>query len=120
MVYAMMQTVQKAAEVPTLFSRTYPECVSNTEETTEESCCVGVLIRDHSGDVVATLCLSAPTYRSQNSRECYRPATVETIRQIPKSLRDIPTKYSPPDTPLRGKMRSSEYIFTSRTGGNRT
>lgn len=64
------------------------------EETAEELCCVGAPIRDHSGDVVAALSLSVPTYRFQQAREQYRLAVVGAARQISESLGYIPAKCS--------------------------
>lgn len=62
------------------------------EETAEELCCVAAPIRDHSGDVVAALSLSVPTYRFQHVREQYRLAVVGATRQISENLGYIPTK----------------------------
>ena len=56
------------------------------EEAVEELCCVAAPIRDHTGEVVAALSLSVPTYRFHHFKEQYRLAIMGATRQISENL----------------------------------
>ncbi len=60
------------------------------EEAVEELCCVAAPIRDHTGEVVAAMSLSVPTYRFQYAKDQYRLAIVSATRQISENLGHVP------------------------------
>ncbi|HEV2583315.1 MAG TPA: IclR family transcriptional regulator C-terminal domain-containing protein, partial [Ktedonobacteraceae bacterium] len=62
------------------------------EEAVEELCCVAAPIRDHSGEVVAAMSLSVPTYRFKQYTNQYRLAIVGAARQVSENLGYIAVK----------------------------
>ncbi|MCA3761435.1 MAG: IclR family transcriptional regulator [Cutibacterium sp.] len=56
------------------------------EEGMLELCCVAAPIRDHTGEVVASMSLSVPTYRFWQSEEKYRNTLIGTVRKVSENL----------------------------------
>jgi len=56
------------------------------EETAPGLCCVAAPIRDRSGEVVAAMSFSGPTYRLQRGEERLRMAIIGAARQVSESL----------------------------------
>jgi IclR family KDG regulon transcriptional repressor len=57
-----------------------------------ELCCVAAPIRDHSGEVVASMSLSVPSYRFEDYREKYRTLIVSTTQKVSENLGYIEVK----------------------------
>lgn len=68
------------------------------EEGMLELCCVAAPIRDLSGEVVAAISLSVPTYRFEQSEVKYRNTLLSTAREVSAQL-----GYTGPRRPRRGK-----------------
>lgn len=64
------------------------------EEGAPELCCVAAPIRDHSGEVVASMSLSVPAYRFEQSKDRYRAALVATARTVSENLGYVQTVVS--------------------------
>jgi len=56
------------------------------EEGMLELCCVAAPIRDHTGEVVASMSLSVPAYRFWESEEKYRNELMRTVRVVSQNL----------------------------------
>lgn len=56
------------------------------EEAELELRCVGAPIRDHTGEVVASMSLAVPAYRFEDCKEYYRTLIVSTTREVSKNL----------------------------------
>jgi IclR family KDG regulon transcriptional repressor len=56
------------------------------EEAELELCCVAAPIRDHSGEVVASMSLSVPAYRFEDYREKYRTLIVSITQKVSENL----------------------------------
>lgn len=56
------------------------------EEGMLELCCVAAPIRDHTGEVVASMSLSVPAYRFWQSEEKYRNTLIGTVRKVSENL----------------------------------
>lgn len=61
-------------------------CAYDYEEATLELCCVAAPIRDHTGEVVASMSLSVPAYRFRDHVERYRSIIVSTTQGVSKNL----------------------------------
>lgn len=62
------------------------------EESVPELCCVGAPIRDFTGEVVASISLSVPSYRFSASEEKYRVALCEKAREVSRNLGYVGTR----------------------------
>lgn len=58
----------------------------NFEEGVLEPSCVAAPIRNHSGEVVASMSLSVPAYRFEANRERYRSTLVATVEEVSRNL----------------------------------
>lgn len=65
------------------------------EEGLLELSCVAAPIRDHTGEVVASMSLSVPTYRFEANRERYRQAIVSTVREVSRNLGYVEPRSAP-------------------------
>lgn len=63
------------------------------EESMLELCCVAAPIRDHTGEVVASMSLSVPAYRFWQSEEKYRNTLMGTVRKVSENLGYGGTRY---------------------------
>jgi DNA-binding IclR family transcriptional regulator len=61
-------------------------CAYDLEEAVPELCCVAAPIKDHTGEVVASMSLSVPAYRFWDGEEKYRHALMKTCRQVSQNL----------------------------------
>jgi DNA-binding IclR family transcriptional regulator len=61
-------------------------CSYDREEGLMELSCVAAPIRNHTGEVVASMSLSVPTYRFEVNRERYRDAIIATVREVSRNL----------------------------------
>ncbi len=65
------------------------------EEGVLELCCVAAPIRDHTGEVVASMSLSVPAYRFWESEERYRNALIGTVRKVSENLGYVGIRHRP-------------------------
>lgn len=61
-------------------------CSYDLEEGVLELSCVAAPIRNHTGEVVAAMSLSVPTYRFDANKERYRDAIISTVREVSQNL----------------------------------
>jgi DNA-binding IclR family transcriptional regulator len=56
------------------------------EEILPDLCCVGAPIRNHSGQVIASLSMSIPAYRFQRSQADFRKAIMQAAKMVSEKL----------------------------------
>lgn len=61
-------------------------CAYDLEEGVMELSCVAAPIRNHTGEVVASMSLSVPTYRFDANKERYRDAIMSSVREVSRNL----------------------------------
>lgn len=61
-------------------------CAYDLEEAVMELSCVAAPIRNHTGEVVASMSLSVPTYRFEANKERYRDAIISAVREVSRNL----------------------------------
>jgi IclR family KDG regulon transcriptional repressor len=85
-------------------------CAYDLEEGVPELCCVAAPIRDHTGEVVASMSLSVPAYRFQAGLEKYQHTLISTVRQVSQNL-----GYTGIKRPVR--HRRDEEVLSGTAGG---
>ncbi len=61
-------------------------CSYDLEEGVMELSCVAAPIRNHTGEVVAAMSLSVPSYRFDANKERYRGAIISAVREVSRNL----------------------------------
>lgn len=82
-------------------------CAYDLEEGVPELCCVAAPIRNHTGEVVASMSLSVPAYRFWESEEKYRNELMRTVRTVSQNLGYVGIK------PRPGRKISKEVVSGS-------
>jgi DNA-binding IclR family transcriptional regulator len=80
------------------------------EEGVPELCCVAAPIKDHTGEVVASMSLSVPAYRFWDGEERYRHTLIKTCRQVSQNLGYVGVNQRP------SRRTSKEVISGSARG----